>query len=354
MALTTTAPQPEKEGTLLLVVDEELWAGICRVFFFHTKNTENSHEVLPDHTHDLPFEEINEHHASRVVQIVEQITANGTVELPKKLPEDDTTTAAWLQRLGLVRTTPAIAIAADRCCWSAADSSVMARLEHIKDEVRARFHKDVAAVRYLALQNEIQRLHHHTTANSNNTIGSDLEQGGGTAYQETSQMASEQRDALAQFVKDHDEMLSRPFLHGLYQVLRRQSTNNNGGCCYWDLDDAALVERGQDFAFDAVQLLLVQLRFHLVIHNNEDSNTSSSSPTRVRQYMVDPQLSNRRLQRLLQLLPAFPEKCPTSGTVGELEQEVGQWKRTNVDGAKDASCPQDSILYPILSHCIIL
>ena len=344
MALTT--PQTAPEG-----IDEELWAGICRVFFFHTKNTENSHEVLPDHTHDLPFE-INEQDASQVVQIVEQITAATTMELPK-LPE---TTEAWLQRLGFTATPAAVA---DRFLWSAVESSVIPRLEHIKDKERAQFHTDVAAVRYLALQKEIQRLQNASPGIKKQ----DLEGGAqitNTSYQETPQMASDQRDALIAFVRDHDEMLARPYLHGLYQVLTRQATCGAAErACYWDLDDAALVERGQDFAFDAVNLLLVHLRFHLVDTKDPSasSSSSSSSPTRVRRYMVDPQLSNRRIERLLQLLPKFPQKCPTSGTIGDLQSGVGEggnWKRTNVDGAKDASCPQDSVLYPILSHCIIL
>ena len=178
-------------------------------------------------------------------------------------------------------------------------------------------------------------------------------------------MAYDQRDALADFVR-RDEMLCRPFLHGLYQVLTRQAAipampqQQPDSVAYWDLDDAALVERGEDFAFAAVTLLLVHLRFCLVTTEDEQPPVGTSTPpagSRIRRYIVDPQLSNRRIERLIQLLPSFPKGTPTSGTIDTMRfegKDDHRWERTNIVGAQGASCPQDSLFYPILSHCVIL
>jgi hypothetical protein len=80
--------------------------------------------------------------------------------------------------------------------------------------------------------------------------------------------------------------------------------------------------------------------------------TQRSRVQLARAYVVDPMLSDRRLERLLALLPGYTRAGagPVSGTLAVLPAVP----RLNRDGAKDAACAQDSLLYPLLSRCALL
>jgi hypothetical protein len=71
-----------------------------------------------------------------------------------------------------------------------------------------------------------------------------------------------------------------------------------------------------------------------------------------RGYVVDPMLSDQRLNRLLALLPGYTRAGPgpVSGSLAVLTAVP----RLNRDGAKDAACAHDSLLYPLLSRCALL
>jgi len=246
-------------------------------------------------------------------------------------------------------------------------------LDKIKNDVRETFHKQIASLRYAAFEAEIQKnltLQQETFIVGQSQGAKDLEGGMLAAYKETSEMASEQRNALDKFLR-RDDMTIRPFLQGLHKVLEQQIVASESSpspewvIAYWDLDDAALVERGHEFAFAAIHLLLVRLHFRLVSGSMDSSlsfakETIPAPPNQLRRYVVDPQLSDGRIKRLLQMLSSFSKKAPLSGkihttTVGNVANfSLNGFERINIDGAMDASCPQDSLLYPILSHCIIL
>ena len=109
-----------------------------------------------------------------------------------------------------------------------------------------------------------------------------------------------------------------------------------------------LGKHGHEFAFDCVKLLLADLRFFIL-----DFDSFQTEATRI--YVIDPQMSDRRIERLIGLLPSFTKqsRVAISGSIDFL-QESRSINRTNIDGSKDAICPQDSLFYPIISACSVL
>jgi len=222
-----------------------------------------------------------------------------------------------------------------------ADASRLAALEQLRNASRQHFHARVSELRYESFATELGK-----AAAAGRRIR-DAESG---AYVETAEMAGAQRDALAEFVARFSTTVGlQPFITGLVRCLQEQQGKGADSVVAWTLDDAALVERGHEFAFEAVKLLLVHLRFL-------PKDLALEQRAVARTFVVDPQLSDRRIDRLVAVTPPFAKKLgkvALSGAFAVLPPEAG-FSRTNVDGMLDAACPQDSLFYGVWSRCDLL
>jgi len=307
--------------------DDLLWESICSAFF----SSDQAKELSASTTTSLKERQLNIEDVKEVIQTLERWTREpqdkykethfrpGTVELLHKLGGGQDETGSW-------------SFSRDR----------LMDLERLKVKSRSAFHTKITASRYSRF---VEQLAQHITS-ARKQLNIDLE--GGYTYQETSEMASAQREGLRAFLQQYGMQPSfSPVVNALFKVFKTQVNRNSNVVVAWKLDDAALVERGDKFTQDAMKLLVTHCRF--IVH---DFNGDSVQATRT--FVVDPQLSDQRLNFLLALFPVtcYETSAPSSGTLVELSDSV--FSRTNVNGDADAKCPQDSFFYPILSRCEIL
>lgn len=232
-----------------------LWEQVCRVFLWRDET--RFHAAALGDAAQLP----PERDATQVLEVLESIKASGgggQVGASGGGGQVGAGAGALLASLGFRR---------DEAGRWAADAETVAWLIRAQDAHRREFHRRVAELRYEAFREElVMRCDEAAAALAAAGVAAgataQLESGGGgvAGYAETPAMASAQRDALSAFCarfEAADEV--RPVLNGLHRALQRQLQEEHA--VVWTLEDAALVERGHEFAYGAVRLVVHDLRF---------------------------------------------------------------------------------------------
>jgi len=149
----------------------------------------------------------------------------------------------------------------------------------------------------------------------------DIEVGNSPSYVDSREFQRYQLSVLSTFISNYGgEIDYKSFILGLRTVVSRQINSTQALC--WKFEKGILVERGPQYCIQSLELLFLCFRFSLVAET--DKNIA---------LILDPQLSNYKLGRLLQYFPK--EKNPTFITAGEVT-ESSEVVRINIEGVLDA------------------
>mmetsp|Transcript_8086 Transcript_8086/g.9244 ORF Transcript_8086/g.9244 Transcript_8086/m.9244 type:complete len:361 (-) Transcript_8086:103-1185(-) len=203
-------------------------------------------------------------------------------------------------------------------------SETLEHLEAIQASLRKEFHNLFTELRYRSFHNNLlylNSLSKERMQESLEHVDVDIEVGNSPSYVDSREFQRYQLSVLSTFISNYGgEIDYKSFILGLRTVVSRQINSTQALC--WKFEKGILVERGPQYCIQSLELLFLCFRFSLVAET--DKNIA---------LILDPQLSNYKLGRLLQYFPK--EKNPTFITAGEVT-ESSEVVRINIEGVLDA------------------